>query len=84
MRTTLTLEADVARLLEEEVARRRVTFKQAVNDAIRRGLGAGKAPQESYEAPVFHAELAVGVDPNRFNQLADELEAESFALKAKS
>jgi hypothetical protein len=39
MRTTLTLEADVAALVERDMQQRGVTFKAAVNDAIRRGLG---------------------------------------------
>jgi hypothetical protein len=38
MRTTLTLDPDVAALLKKRVARGDVSFKQAVNDAMRRGL----------------------------------------------
>ena len=38
MRTTLTLDPDVAALLKKAVARGEVSFKQAVNDALRRGL----------------------------------------------
>ena len=38
MRTTLTLDADVAALLKKRVAKGDVTFKQAVNEAMRRGL----------------------------------------------
>lgn len=40
MRTTLTLDPDVAALLRKRVAKGDVTFKQAVNDAMRRGLRA--------------------------------------------
>lgn len=38
MRTTLTLDPDVAALLKKRVAKGDVSFKQAVNDAMRRGL----------------------------------------------
>ena len=38
MRTTLTLDPDVAALLRKRVARGDVSFKQAVNDAMRTGL----------------------------------------------
>lgn len=38
MRTTLTLDPDVAALLKKAVAKGEVSFKQAVNDALRRGL----------------------------------------------
>ena len=46
MRTTLTLDPDVAMLLKKELARSAVSFKDAVNDALRRGLLAA-APQKS-------------------------------------
>lgn len=38
MRTTLTLDPDVAALLKKAVARGEVSFKEAVNNALRRGL----------------------------------------------
>lgn len=44
MRTTLTLEDDVAAALERLRASRGVTFKQAVNDVLRRGLAALDEP----------------------------------------
>jgi hypothetical protein len=82
MRTTLTLDPDVAQLIEEERHRRHKTFKQVVNDALRRGLrGSRGRPARKYEAPVLHAELAAGVDPTGFNRLADELEADAVLGK---
>ncbi len=38
MRTTLTLDDDVARLLERAQKRRGASLKQVVNDALRAGL----------------------------------------------
>jgi hypothetical protein len=78
MRTTLTLDPDVAKLIQDEVRRRRATFKQVVNDAIRQGLRPARRRKRRYRAPVFHAELAPGVDPAGFNRLADDLEAEAL------
>jgi hypothetical protein len=42
VRTTLTLDDDVAHLLEREIHRRRISFKQAVNHFLRLGLTAAK------------------------------------------
>jgi hypothetical protein len=38
MRTTLTIDDDVAVRLEQEQRKRRLPFKQIVNDVLRRGL----------------------------------------------
>lgn len=38
MRTTVTLEADVARRLQELSRGRNLSFKEAINAALRRGL----------------------------------------------
>ena len=38
MRTTLSLDDDVARLLQKEIRRSGATFKEAVNDFLRLGL----------------------------------------------
>ena len=44
MRTTLTLDDDVAARLGREQRKRKATFKQIVNDAIRAGLDALEKP----------------------------------------
>lgn len=38
MRTTVTLDDDLAVRLEQRQAERGITFKDALNDAVRRGL----------------------------------------------
>lgn len=46
MRTTVTLDPDVERLLKAEMRERGVSFKQALNDAIRGGRkGQAKRPK---------------------------------------
>lgn len=44
MRTTLTLDPDVAALLKKRVAEGGVSFKDAVNEALRRGLQPSARP----------------------------------------
>jgi hypothetical protein len=78
MRTTLTLDPDVARLLEEAAHRQRKSFKQVVNEALRRGLApAGTGPRSKPYKVVAHVtSLCPGVDAGAFNRLADGLEEE--------
>lgn len=45
MRTTLTLDDDVARLLEQVRRKRRGTLKEVVNEALREGLARLAAPR---------------------------------------
>ncbi len=40
MRTTLTLDPDVAQRLKSRMAEQKATLKQVVNEALRRGLAA--------------------------------------------
>jgi hypothetical protein len=80
VRTTLTLDPDVERLLTDEVHRTRRPFKQVVNDALRRGLSPRLAdePDEAYRVKVHHARLRPGIDPTAMNRLTDELEDEAL------
>jgi hypothetical protein len=81
MRTTVTLDPDVEQLLRDAMQRRRQSFKEALNQAIRSGLSNARPGGE--DAPfVVRARrmgLRAGIDSARLNQMSDELEAESFA-----
>ena len=57
MRTTLTLDDDVAARLEREQRRRRVPFKRLVNDLLRAGLDAAPRPRR---APFVTIGFALG------------------------
>ena len=76
MRTTLTLDPDVVKLLEEEVHRQRKPYKQVVNDAIRRGLAPrdSRRPARRYRVVPHEAQLLPGLDRAGFNRMADEIE----------
>lgn len=84
MRTTVTLEPDVARLLEDAVHRERRPFKTVLNDALRRGLSprARGATVKPYRVTPHRTTLALDLDRSGFNRLADELEDESLLRKA--
>lgn len=80
MRTTITLDPDTVTLLQKEISRRRVSFKRAVNEAIRRGLSNHPRPAEGLvEVLPFRSAYQPGVDRLRLQQLADELEIEEAA-----
>jgi Arc/MetJ-type ribon-helix-helix transcriptional regulator len=76
MRTTLTLDPDVARMISEEVHRGRKPMKEVVNDALRRGLSspAGRDRLKAYRVRPHAARLLPGIDRARLNALADEHE----------
>ena len=83
MRTTLTLEPDVAEQLERAARGSGKGIKATVNEALRIGLGMlGKptAPPK-FRIRSFVNGLQPGIDPDRMNQLADQLEAEEVARK---
>ena len=84
MRTTLTLDDDVATQLREQAARQRLPFRQVVNAAIRLGLRAGTPPAQRtpFRTKARRLGLRPGIDPDKLGQLADELEAQEFRRKS--
>lgn len=84
MRTTLTIEPDVEKLLEQEVARSRRPLKQVVNEALRRGLTRSRSGDHARKVTVqvSDSRLRPGYDPASFNALVDELEDEEVVRKA--
>lgn len=84
MRTTLTLEDDLARRLKEMARREGRSFKEIVNEALRRGLATQEVaePVERYRVETFRSGFRAGVDPLRLNQLVDELETERVVQPA--
>lgn len=82
MRTTVTLDPDVVALLQEEMAQRRLPFKQVLNQAVRRGLCASGTDTGSPVRTRPHDfGFIPGVDRDRLNQLVDELETEEFVKR---
>ncbi len=86
MRTTLTLDPDVARLLQEEAHRLRKPFKQVVNDAVRKALGGTGTREKAkpFRVVPHAAKLLPGIDRLSLNRLADELEDDALISKSRA
>jgi len=83
MRTTVTLDKDVERMLRDAMHRSRRSFKETLNAALREGLS-GKRSGEKRAPFVVTARalgLRAGIDPAGLNKLADEFEADAVAVK---
>ena len=84
MRTTLTLDDDLAKALARMARREDRSFKDVVNETLRRGLLTGERPAEPVR-PAFVVQpeacgFLPGVDPLRLNQLVDEMEVDRFVV----
>lgn len=77
MRTTITLDPDVEKLLHEKQYLTKKTFKAVLNDAVRAAL---RPPQKTLPTliPPTPMGLRTGIDPRGLSELADELEAETY------
>ena len=79
MRTTLTLDDDLAQQLKELARGSDRSFKEITNEAIRRGLSVGDPPAKKPEPFRVQAKACgfkSGVDPLKLNQIYDDLEIE--------
>ncbi len=82
MRTTVTLDPDVEAILRRRVLERRVSFKRAVNDAIRDGAA---PPSRSRRFRTATTDLGLpSVNLDRALQLAAELEDEEIVRKLRT
>ena len=84
MRTTLTLDDDVAEFLREQSRLQNKPFKQVVNETVRRGMSPDVKPgrKPRFKITPNLGGLVSGVDPLRLNQLNDEIEAEDFVRES--
>jgi len=81
MRTTVTLDPEVEALLRKRMQERGISFKRALNDAIREGC----APTPSRPFRTKTADMGLPrVNLDRALQLAGELEDEELIRKMRS
>jgi hypothetical protein len=84
VRTTLTLDDDLAEALDRLARREGRSFKHVVNETLRRGLVTGARPAESgRDAFAVQPEACgflPGIDPLRLNQLVDQMEIDRFVV----
>jgi hypothetical protein len=81
MRTTLTLDPDVADRLRALARERGLPFKQVVNAVLRRGLDDGRGAQEPFRIEARVLGLRPGVDLDQALELAARLEDEETLRK---
>jgi hypothetical protein len=79
MRTTVTLDPDVETKLRATMRERGVSFKAALNDAVRAGLGA--PPRDSRPYKMSTAPLGVRIDIDKALTIAGEMEDEEIIRK---
>src|SRR5436190_14705869 len=85
IRTTVTLDRDVERLLRDAMHRSKSGFKQTINAAIRAGLSqTARAKNRSFVLKARPLGLRAGLDPAGFNKLADELETDAVLQKSRT
>lgn len=79
MRTTVTLDPDTRLLVERLMRERELSFKEAINQAIRSGVGERPDAARRYTTP---RELgAASVDLTRALAIAAQLDDEAIARK---
>ncbi len=81
MRTTVTLDPDVERLVRDVMRRTGKSFKETVNQGIRRGLGVQGEEEPPFSVQARPMGLRAGIDTRSFNKLVDEMEIDSFAVE---
>jgi hypothetical protein len=79
MRTTVTLDPDVEAKLKATMRERGVSFKAALNDAVRAGLGAPSPVSRPYKMQT--APLGVRIDIDKALRIAGEWEDEEILRK---
>lgn len=84
MRTTLTIDDDLAGILQKKASQQGHSFKAVVNDLLRAGIAASSdspLPRKRIKVTAKPLGLKAGYDSGKFNQLVDELEVEAFLKK---
>lgn len=83
MRTTVTIDPDTEALLKEETARTGMSFKEVLNQSIRRSLGRSGSRKVVLK-PLFSAPFPHQFLETNMNRLADELDDEDTIREIQS
>jgi hypothetical protein len=81
VRTTITLEPDIAARLRRLSVERGQSFKTTVNEALRAGLDVGRGQGRRYEEVARDLGVRPGIDLTRASELASDLEDEATIRK---
>lgn len=82
VRTTVTLDSDTEALVRRRMKERGVSFKQALNDAIREGSVGRRAPRR-FETQTADLGMPV-INLDRAIQVAADLEDEELVRKSRA
>lgn len=84
MRTTLTLDDDLAMALHQKAHDEGRTFKDVVNDVLRRGLRESVGPRPVIEVKGFDMGFKPGINLVKANELAAQLEDEHILERMRA
>jgi hypothetical protein len=85
LRTTLTMDPDVAERLKRETASSQQSLNQVINESLRIGSGIQWKPtQKRFKFNAHNSGYRPGVDRVKLNQIVDELEAEGATSMPRS
>jgi hypothetical protein len=79
VRTTVTLDPDTRLLIERAMRERGLSFKEAINEAIRVGLGDARSAPRTYTTPRDMG--SARVDLTKALRLAADLEDDALARR---
>lgn len=82
MRTTVTLDPDTAQLVRRRMKERGLSFKEALNEAIRAGAAAGQPVEPFRTETAALGESRVNLD--RALQIAADLEDDELVRKLRT
>lgn len=80
MRTTITLDDGLARRLKDEMRARGTSFRQTLENVLRRGLdeSTGASKRKTFRVRARRMGLRAGIDPARLHDLDTDLEVDRF------
>ena len=81
MRTTITLDPDLDAALRRLAQERGISFKEAVNTALRQGLAGDRPQRRAFRVKPRRLGARAGVDLTHALRLADGLEDAEIARK---
>jgi hypothetical protein len=81
MRTTVRIDPDLAARLRKLARERGISFREALNAAVRAGIGNRGSAARAYRVPVRRLGLRPGFDLDRGLRLSDALQDEEIVRK---
>ncbi len=79
MRTTITLDDDLGRQLQDQMRRTGKGFKETLHELLARGLARSTTPdQKPFQVKAKSMGLRPGIDPSTLHDLDTDLEVDRF------